>query len=249
MKETVESILGSIRGRLSNAFIGTYTLFWCALHWQGIITLIFTDEKFILEKYGLLKNEYLDKNFFGYYPQAYYIDLDFILTHSFALFLTYIFIWYLPDWVFIPAYKEDRKYRTKKDIIIYQNQLEIDEYKRKKAIAKDNLLDIKKDIAEKETKLNKINPNLLWEEEYTNISNEKNFVLAMEAVKKIIYSYDGYINKYKNMEHVDDDSFSNDISLADTHGWIRIEKNGYVELTDKGRYILRQYLSSNITSV
>lgn len=65
MGEITSTIAEVIRNRATSTTLVTYSFFWLGWHWQGVYTTLFTSENKIYEKFGLLKNEYINHYFLG----------------------------------------------------------------------------------------------------------------------------------------------------------------------------------------
>ena len=82
----MNAIFEYVRKRAVSTILVSYTVFWAIFHWQGIYATIFVDQNVIYKRYGLLKNEYVNKYFFG-------LDWSNILTiHNLEILLGWVLI-------------------------------------------------------------------------------------------------------------------------------------------------------------
>ena len=61
----MSALIEYIKQRSVSTLLISYSVFWIVCHWEGVYTTFFTSQDFIMEKYGMLKNEYVHKYFFG----------------------------------------------------------------------------------------------------------------------------------------------------------------------------------------
>lgn len=66
MSELTDSIGEAIRKRVVSATLAIYLFFWCIFHWEALYTTFFTSQDIIYEKFGMLKNEYINHYFFNW---------------------------------------------------------------------------------------------------------------------------------------------------------------------------------------
>lgn len=98
-----------IRQRSVSTLLISYSVFWVIYHWEGVYTTFFTSQDFIMEKYGILKNEYVRKYFFG-------IGQDNFANWFFGIVipavLTIFYVWVLPKILINPSYRREIKYKV-----------------------------------------------------------------------------------------------------------------------------------------
>ena len=240
MDDFFKSLGESIKKRAASAFLGTYTVFWGLFHWQGIYTTLFVDEKAIIDKFGLLKNEYVDKYFFGYEG---WNDWLFYLGFLLPLLLTFCFIWFLPKYVLIPAFKKEREYKFNKQKIIIDHEIQIEKHRASLASASEKTLAAEEKVIQKEKAIVELDPTKAWEVEYERF-NKSGLINILSQLVDSIYKHSGHIKRYYDEQRETWVSFgvdSDSIALAHSNGLVNISEDGQrISLTEKGRYFVQQ---------
>lgn len=239
MSELSESIVAAFRKKTTSAAVGTYLFFWASLHWQGLYAALFVSEGEIWHKYGLLKNEYLNRYFFGIHGLT---DWNGYLGYLIPLVLTVLFIWPLPKFVLIWFYQLEQEHKTDRLRIKYR-----EEQKRKSfeitAIRKEEArITAKTSLAKKRNTAAKTDPKIVWDTEYQAFEKDpafKSFTYILQA----IYEHNGRTRVsdpiYNSVEFEVPGAA---LYLADTLGLITIAAtNGAIRLTDKGKYFASKY--------
>lgn len=100
--EAVASYIDKARSRVYGIF-----LFWIvAIHAPVIFTSLFVDQDIIYKKTGLLKNEYMRNQFFGYtdwWMWLAYVVVVLVLSGT----MTWLMIWILPKTLVKIAYQQE----------------------------------------------------------------------------------------------------------------------------------------------
>jgi hypothetical protein len=232
MKEILDSVKDGLKGRLTNPAYGSYIIFWVILHWQFIFSVFSLDQNIVLQKTGLLKNEYLSQTFFNFH------DWYFYFSWLFPFILTWFVIWILPDLILLPAFEKDQEYELakKKIRIIQEREVENEQTKLEQQNVKKLEAVVEKVTKEKEIK--EIDPSLQWEEEYeefkrTSFYNRFNLIITS--------IYDRYGAIYWNNNS--DGSIPRDmLAYLDTHELATInreERN--ISLTEKGKFFVKKF--------
>ena len=229
----MNAIFEYVRKRAVSTILVSYTVFWAIFHWQGIYATIFVDQNVIYKRYGLLKNEYVNKYFFG-------LDWSNILTiHNLEILLgwvipaglAYFYIWWLPRLVINPAYK--REINCKKD-------RELEKLKAEKKRQDEERKLIEKQTATEEAKIEladkKAEVPAGWERDYQEfIANEK-AVLSFDELLRIVYNRDS-IGATESVDRMKSDS----LMIVEAFDLIDAAKSNRIRLTDKGKYFARRY--------
>lgn len=238
----MESIIEFIKNRTTSAAYGTYFFFWSAFHWQGLYTSAFTSEELIYEKLGLLKNEYVNQYFFGWHGWSSFWG------YFSPLMLTVVFVWLVPRFVLVHAYRVEQEHKTARKNIkateeqkrqAYQAFLDkkVSAQEEKRVVARTKL-----STAQKAAK--KVDPTILWDSEYNEFASEPNFnefVFILQSV----YEHDGRTRA--QADGYGDYRFrlgGSALKLADTYGLITItsEKGDTrIKLTEKGKYFAKKF--------
>lgn len=214
IKEIWDSAKDSIKNRLNSPLYGTLAISWLIFHWELIYTAFFVDQKAILFKTGLLKNEYLKKTFFNLADDYFYISL--ILS----LLLTWLILYVFPKYFEIPAFAETIKNRTTK------RNLEIEAETALKKSDTEKLVATKENI-ETEKKI-----QILWTEEFIDFKKSALYE-KFSQIPRAIYTNNGYIG-----------AAPEDImAYCHANGLIELnpEKNT-MTLTEKGKFFISQSL-------
>jgi hypothetical protein len=232
MNEAITSLIKAFKDRVANHLLGTFLFFWATCHWQFFVVLFFVSEDKIWESTHKLKNDFLNSLLFNYQ------DLGSWANWVLPIFLTWLFIWVLPKWPMIQAYKEECEYKAAKRRIkiASEKQLEISETELQKQKEKkfDSIIEtMKKEVAVKVQ-----DPTFGWEEEYgvfKKTSFFKNFSLVVESV----YSRNGNVTVYEYSDEV----FAipeNLLAYCHTSGLVNLQK-GIITLTEKGKYFVKRF--------
>ena len=237
----LKSVGEAIRRRSTSAVIGTYSFFWITMHWQGVYTGIFVDQNTIYQKYGLLKNEYLNTYFFSPQEVGY---LNFLWGLLLPLLLTYVFIWVLPKFIFIRAFIEERDYKLEKQKILIDNEIKLEQHRQKLADTSAQAIDAEKRVAKKEKELEKVDPTFSWKKEF-ELFDRSGLTKVLGPISSAVYTNGGRLrpewskesSKWIGVE------LNNDVlAIAHTNGLIEIE-NERISLTEKGKYFIGQSYS------
>jgi len=244
------SIISYFKTRAASAFIGAYVVFWLIYHWQFLVALLFVSQEFIYEKFGMLKNEYIDRYLLGLGQGIEYFLLGFIVP----LLLTVGFIWILPKLILIHSYRAEIRHKT--NLYIAKDE---EERRRDSILNELNKQEIReeKQVAIEVNKLAKVNPQLATEQKYKKefqkFANYPNNLLALEAISKTVYNHNGNIGDYTDIDGMyKSNNVSRDlIAIAHVNDLVEFKGlgNNSITLTKKGKEFLRQLIdSSSMTS-
>ena len=227
MKELFEYL----NKKASSTLILVFVISWIICHSQGFAAMLFTDQDLIFQKYGMLKNEYLNQYFFGNF-----CDYDFWIRTLLPFFLTWFYIWVMPKLIINRAYKKQINDRVDREIIKEEAQQRL--IKEQKETTKEEIA-IKKEqvkLVEETKKLEDSAPEKIWEKEYEDFIEKENYSFVLSQLKDVIYGHQGYIRS--------DRITSENLMSCDTNGLIIINGNtNTCSITDKGKYFLKQFSS------
>jgi hypothetical protein len=204
------------------------------------IQLFFVSEDHILGLTGLLKSDYLVKEFFN--PKDVYLYISWV----FPFLTTYLIIWVFPKWVLIPAFEEEEKYRVEKmkariksDKEIVSEEKGLVEEETKKIEAQEKKIVSKKRVEQ-------VDPKVLWEKEYTDFKNNQNFH-SFRQIIEAIYKQNGRILwtlngiRFEVPEAI--------IAYLHSRDVIELSRdaNNYrtISFTDKGKFFVEKYTAGN----
>ncbi len=66
MEKVLSELIDWIKNRITSPLLSTFMISWVLVNRKFVYTMLFVDEGFIFQKYGLLKNEYLSHMFYNH---------------------------------------------------------------------------------------------------------------------------------------------------------------------------------------
>jgi hypothetical protein len=156
--------------------------------------------------------------------------------------LTYIFIWVLPKYILIRAYREEQRYKVQKRIVKTEEETKLQEQEKKLALKTKEVIQAEIEVSDKRLEASNKDPKILWQQEYDELE-KYNELLPLGEVLKCIYRYKGRLfvegNVYNSVEFELD---ANYLRFADARELVKIINDGdRIELTDKGKFFAAQY--------
>ncbi len=238
----MDSIVEFLKRRATSTFLVSYTAFWLMYHWEGFATLFATSQEYIMSQYDMLKNEYLAKYFFGLIRLE---DWDWgifiwkALGYLIPAILAYVYVWWLPKWVLNPCYRKEVYYKIERRIIKNEAERRLNESETQK-------VESKRELLQKQEEVNNISPEEEWKLSFEECQS-KNGVLLMDTLnelKEVVYNNSGYLKDIDSGHNI---MTSEELMLCDTYELIKFERNkttgkvnGYISLTEKGRFFLKE---------
>lgn len=235
MSEITDSIGEAIRKRVVSATLGTYLFFWMAFHWEGIYTTLFTSQDLIYEKFGLLKNEYVNQYFFGWH--GWYSLFGYILP----LALTILFVWPIPKYILIHAYRQEQRHKVDRRRVRIEEEEKIEAKKEDLAIQTKKTLEAEIETAVVEKKAEKTDPTIGWQKEY-NSFEKSGLINYLSDIAEAVYKHGGRVSKYYDNDLSEWTGINlpkDGLAVAHTNDLISI-KNERIMLTEKGKFFLSQ---------
>lgn len=229
----MDAIFEYARKRAVSTILVSYTVFWAIFHWQGIYATVFIDQNIIYKQHGLLKNEYVNKYFFGFdWSNILTIhNLDILLGWIIPAGLAYFYIWWLPKFVINPAYKRE---------IGYKEQRKIEKTKSEKRIQDEERKLIEKQTATEEAKIEladkKAEVSAGWERDYQDFITNEKAVSSFNELLRIVYNRNS-IGQTESVSKMDPDS----LMMVEALDLIDATRSSSIRLTDKGKYFARRY--------
>lgn len=223
-----------LQKRASSTFLLSYAAFWAAYHWEGIITIFFVNQDLILQKYNMLKNEYLAYYFFGIVYNGVW-DWGLILWKLggfiVPLLLAYLYVWWLPKFLINPSYKKEIDYKIQRRIIKNTAEKELTNSEREKTEASVKETEAKITLAQKQEEIDDLDPETNWKIEFDSYRNKDFLVDALSSLKEAFYSHEGY---YAGTMSTDQ------IVFCDVNNLIKLDQlAGQLKLTEKGRFYIK----------
>lgn len=242
MGEIASAVAESIRNRATSITLVTYTFFWSAWHWQGLYTTLFTSQDMIYKKFGLLKNEYAEKYFFGWHSWSSVWGLVVPATE------TFIFIWALQKWVLVPMYGIEQDNRTRRRLIKLAENKKIQDAKArlakeetKKTVAETRKVVAKTTLQRRKKEAEKVDPKIVWDDEFVKFKGSRDYGLFSQILR-CVYQYSGNTKVAADYDEFEFELSPRSMMMADTRGLITIASSGNkIALTDKGKYFASLY--------
>lgn len=238
----MDGIIEFLKKRATSTFLVSYTIFWLVYHWEGFATLFATSQEYIMSQYGILKNEYLAKYFFGLIRLE---DWDWgifiwkTLGYLIPAVLAYVYVWWLPKWVLNPSYKKEANYKIDRRIIKNEAEKRLNESETQKVESKIGLL-------QKQEEAKAIDPEEEWQASLNECRSHNGALLAnaLTTLKEVVYDNSGRLSDRDSGHDIMD---SDELMLCDTYELIKFERNkdtgrlnGSISLTDKGKFFLKR---------
>ncbi len=229
----MEAIFEYARKRAVSTILVAYTVFWAIFHWQGIYVTIFVGQDVIYKQYGLLKNEYVNKYFFGFDLSNICAvhNLEILLGWVIPAVIAYFYIWWLPKFVINPAYKKE---------INYKEQRRVEKIKSEKRIQDEEKKLIEKQTATEEAKIEladkKAEAPAGWERDYQDFITNYKAVSSFDELLRIVYNRNS-IGQTESVAKIDPDS----LMIVEAFDLIDATESNRIRLTEKGKYFARRY--------
>lgn len=238
--EIINSFNGVLKKRLTTPIYGTFLVSWLILHWEFIFVIFFVSEDKIWQSTGLLKNDYLIREFFNFSNWHFYLSwiLPFILT--------WLVIWKFPGWISLPAFRKEEEYRLAKSRIRIAEQKKLEAEEIKLEQEKKKKLDIVSETIQKEKEIQKSDPSIIWKEEYVLFKRTQyysDFNLLIESV----YQRNGDIHWYKENTGLRTSLPKGVLAYSHANGLVEFSSgNKVISLTEKGKFFVKQFSSDNM---
>lgn len=252
MHEFLSSLAEAIKLRATTSIVGSYFIFWAVIHWQAIYTTLLVSEDEIANKFGMLKNEYINVYFIQ--PQANVFYWAGFLIPALGVFL---WIWVLPNLLFLRSFSAERDYKFNKRKRVIQDRLDLKEIedrtaKKAERIADKELATAKKELEATRIELNTAMVNLEKQKQELNttdakeLSQERKYKSFMERpdakavlndIEESIYGHYGYIEHTDYNDRVLYTLDPKSLSVAHTNELVDIDGNS-ISLTSLGKYFL-----------
>ncbi len=234
MGEFLSSILNRIQARASTTLFAVYGSFWLMLHAEGVVALLFTDQSYIYQKFGMLKNEYLFEYFFGIAKHP----IEFLIKQLIAIALTFLYVRYFARFVLNPAYRIEIKYKYNRKIMKAKQERKLRLQETKLMHAKIKQTEEKQKLKEVEKEIEGINPEAKWAKEYAKlVANKQESVI--DQLERLYYDYDGKLIGEYDIPHIERDALvvCESLQLVERNS----RNHNYVIITQKGWYFIKRH--------
>lgn len=158
--ELIESVKTEINKRISSTIYGTFAVYWAIFHWKFLVALFIVGGDQILTSKGLLKTDYL------YLLISDWKSVYFYVSWITPIVLTYLTIWYFPEWFLLKAHQKDINYRVEKEKIRLKGEKQILEKETEVQKIQTEQVAEKIQTAKKERELISAAPLTEWMNEY-----------------------------------------------------------------------------------
>lgn len=226
--EIINSFNNSLKKRLTTPIYGTFLASWLIFHWEFIFVIFFVSEDKIWQSTGLLKNDYLLKEFFNFSDACFYFSwiLPFVLT--------WFIIWKFPKWIFLPAFKKEEEYRLEKSRIRIAEQKKLETEEIKLEQEKKKKLEAVGETVQKEKEIQKLDPIINWKKEYELFKNTQYYSDFNSIIESVYQSngYAGYIPKGV-------------LAYSHTNELLEFGSDNRITLTAKGKFFVKQFSLDN----
>lgn len=237
--EVVQSTQIAVEDRLSSPFYGYFIIAWLVVNWHPLYIAFFIDQGKIFEKTGFLRNEYL----FSILPISHTQEFwwKFFL---FPLTLTLLFFWVFPYGTRIFYRKSIRNQKALRIIELQENKKEAVQ---EKELAKAEVSLIKEEIekAKEEKRAAKETPEVVWEREFKNFQKIPLYQ-KFDYIVRSVYEHNGDITVRNTDIYSGPITFripQDILAFSHTNGLVTLDKKeGKIELTEKGRFFVLQYI-------
>lgn len=244
---SMNAIFEYVRKRAASTILVSYTVFWAIFHWQGIYATIFVDQGIIYKQHGLLKNEYVNKYFFGLdWSNIVTIhNLEILLSWVIPAALAYFYVWWLPKFVINPSYKKESIYKEQRKIEKIRSEKRIQDEEKKLIEKQTAAEEAKIELADKKAEVSEKDPYIAWRQQYDQFIIDRKAVKSLDSLLSRVYGSDGEIYDYDIEGNVEGGMSPSELLQVDSWGLATINNNnGSIRLTDKGKYFTRLYKTS-----
>lgn len=235
MSEFTDSIGEAIKRRVVSTTLMTYLFFWIVYHWQVLYVTLFVNQDLILQKFGMLKNEYVN---------TYFVTWDgwsTVLGYLIPLVLTVLFVWPIPKYILIHAYRQEQRHKVDRRKVRIEEEEKILVKKESLAKQTQKTLEAEIDTAKIEKEAAIEDPTILWKQDYDKFQrNGLNNILS--DIATAVYTGQGKTVRFYSdeaREWVGAKLSKDTLAIADTNNLI-VVKDGRISLTEKGKFFMSQ---------
>jgi hypothetical protein len=240
MSQIADLIGDYFKTRLKTPFYSILLFWWISLHWEFIYTAFFVSGGDILDKTGLLKNEYMVLHFANWHDWRWWCLQAVKLL--IALLLTVAMIWFLPKYVLFYAYKVQKDQEFEKAKIKIEHDRKVEKEKTKLVTQSVEKLEATKNQVTLEKEIEKDDPTLVWEKEFQSFVRIDVY-RRFDSLIQALFTYNGKTITYSNYDGSVVFNIDRDVlAYADANELVEYDrKEDLVTPTTKGRYFIRRY--------
>lgn len=230
----VKTVTDYLKEKSSSTILLSFIVFYVLCNCRWIFSSLFVDQALIVDKYNLLKGEYIYEYFIELHPDSFW----FYFCSLMPFLLTYLYIWWVPKFVINPAFKRQLKYKNERRCILLTEENKISvlrsELLKNESINTDAMIKLE----DKKNKLNEKNPDVLLKDEYDLFKNNKEWIFALLTLQDVVYKNYGDISSRDPKI----------IMLLDVNGLTVLEDDihGTISITEKGKFFLKKAMEENV---
>lgn len=191
-----------------------------------------------MDKFGLLKNEYVHKYFFGMQQENFW---NWILGIIVPAGLAFLYVWILPRFLINPSYKREIKFKVDREIMKINEEKRVSIAERKKTEEESKEMSAKVELSKKKFEAAAVDPEIKWEEDYKDFVNHdiSGAFGTLKELKTVIYLHSGRISDGYEKRFLSEDS----LMKCDINGLTTFDatNRSRLLLTEKGKYFLREF--------
>lgn len=230
MSEFVSSLIEYYKNRTKMQVFGVFGFWWFVFHVEYFIVLFFVGQDEILQKEDLLKNEYLNMLYGPYF------DAEYLIRFTLPFILTWLTIYYFHKLIFNRFYLKEKENDYGRQTIKIKHESDINKVRAK--YEKQNIVSLKtiEESKKKEQQIEKNNPEVIWEKEYSAFTANPLFA-KFDQLIRCLYEYSGQTHVYQTFT-LDKDL----LAFVDVSGLVNYDQqSNVISLTDKGRFFVKTY--------
>ena len=183
--EFVTSVDIAIKERITSPFYGYFIVSWLFINWKIFYIAFFIGQDEIFKKTGLLRHDYLSSIFPGIMTWKHW--LNFLIL---PFILTCLFFWIFPS-ITRFFYRQSLRNQIKLKRIEIQETTKQTKEEKKLIQEERNLIKEQVGKAKETKKIEKENPEILWEEDFNRFQNSILFK-QFQQILDSIYKHEGH---------------------------------------------------------
>lgn len=231
----IKTITDYLKEKANSTIIISLIIFYALCNCRWIFASLFTDQNLIMEKYGLLKHEYICQNFPELNPDNFW----FWFCNLMPFALTYIYVWWIPKLIINPAYKKQINYATERREMKLNAEMKLRKLDGEAIKIESKNTEAILELENKKDALNEKNPQRALDEEYKAFQANRNWTAALSKLRDITYG---------NASNVKADHNAEVLMLLDVNELTRSTglMDESITITEKGKAFLKRALEDEL---
>lgn len=238
MREFIDSFAKHIGKRAKSQLYGVFGFWWIIFHWSFFYSLILLDQNLVIKETGLLKDVYLKQTYFNYKTGRFWFDflMPFVMTYLTVQWLPKLVIW---------AYRKEKTDEYDRQVIKVTHDKKVERLITELEERRIKTLDKAEERVEKEQKVENLETQE-WRKEYEALKGTA-FYGQFQKIIEAVYKYRGQVKAVWNTQagYYQFEVPVRILTFAHTNNIIQFDKDsgdgGVIQLTDKGKFFVRQY--------